>query len=999
MRNSYELQQLKRDAMIAKATADLIKMHEGVNASVEEVRRMVSQYLAEAQRIQRLPKGDKGDRGERGIQGPAGRPGKDGKDGKDGFLPVKGKDYLTKADEDLLVLRVLSRIKTPKDGETPVVDYDKIIEEAVEKLKGEKKLDWRDIGGLENELSSYRNQMARKQAGQHGGGTTVSAGTNITLTQLPDGTTRIDASGSGSSPLTTKGDLYGYSTQDARIPVGANGTVLTADSAEALGVKWATVSGTGDVVGPASSTENAIARYTDTSGKLIDNSGVTISDTDVVLIPSLTASEIVITDASKNLVSASVATYPSLTELSYVKGVTSAIQTQLNAKESALTFSTGLTRATNTITANISTGVAGSQTIYGGTAANEDLTIQGTTNATKTTSYVLIQPTGGNVGIGTTSPAQNFVVSNGGAAGLEVAVSSATTIQSYNRNTSAYAGLTFDGSVISFRPNGSSQLYIDTTGVGIGNTAPGQKLSITGDSTISGYLRVGSNSAPTNTTAGDLTSTRLIVGNGSLSGNVTEIGLFTGTLSATSGTSIAVNIGPSIAPAANSSAGYRALYMANSISAGASNLTASAGSTAAGFFVNSLSSSGTIAAISGIYSSGLSLGSTSSSMGTATEVAGGYFRGLSSGGNSLTSTITRALGVRIFDTINAGSGPLTVTGQAGLMIDSLTNATNNSYIVLGQSTVPTGNYAIYSASTNSSAFAGALTPTANDAAALGSASLSWSDLFLASGAVINFNNGNATLTHSTGLITSNVPFSVGTSNAITAGTIELGAATDTTISRSAAGQIAVEGVQVATVSNTVTLTNKTLTDPRISGASSGTAILKYASSASTTTFTFPEVIVGAGNTNVVSDSATQTLTNKIISHTVEPGTDDTFTGEQITGFNATATIAQWEAVYLSTTGWALTDADAAATAGGVMVGLAAAAGTNGNPLTVVTRGVIRNDGWTWATVGAPLYLSTTAGALTETAPSGTDDVVRIVGYVMSDDCIYLNPSNDWITRT
>jgi hypothetical protein len=44
------------------------------------------------------------------------------------------------------------------------------------------------------------------------------------------------------SPLTTKGDVWGYSTLDARIPVGANNTVLTADSAQALGVKWATVS-------------------------------------------------------------------------------------------------------------------------------------------------------------------------------------------------------------------------------------------------------------------------------------------------------------------------------------------------------------------------------------------------------------------------------------------------------------------------------------------------------------------------------------------------------------------------------------------------------------------------------------------------------------------------------------------------------------------------------------------------------------------------------------
>lgn len=47
---------------------------------------------------------------------------------------------------------------------------------------------------------------------------------------------------------------------------------------------------------------------------------------------ALTASEIVGTDASSGLVSLAVATYPSLTELSYVKGVTSAIQTQFTGK-------------------------------------------------------------------------------------------------------------------------------------------------------------------------------------------------------------------------------------------------------------------------------------------------------------------------------------------------------------------------------------------------------------------------------------------------------------------------------------------------------------------------------------------------------------------------------------------------------------------------------------------------------------------------------------------
>lgn len=44
---------------------------------------------------------------------------------------------------------------------------------------------------------------------------------------------------------------------------------------------------------------------------------------------------------------------------------------------------------------------------------------------------------------------------------------------------------------------------------------------------------------------------------------------------------------------------------------------------------------------------------------------------------------------------------------------------------------------------------GAVTPTTNDAAALGSGTLSWSDLFLASGGVVNFANGDVTITHAT----------------------------------------------------------------------------------------------------------------------------------------------------------------------------------------------------------------------------------------------------------
>ena len=47
----------------------------------------------------------------------------------------------------------------------------------------------------------------------------------------------------------------------------------------------------------------------------------------------------------------------------------------------------------------------------------------------------------------------------------------------------------------------------------------------------------------------------------------------------------------------------------------------------------------------------------------------------------------------------------------------------------------------------------ALTPGTSDGTALGTGSLMWSDLFLASGSVINFNNGDVTLTHSANTLT------------------------------------------------------------------------------------------------------------------------------------------------------------------------------------------------------------------------------------------------------
>jgi hypothetical protein len=88
-----------------------------------------------------------------------------------------------------------------------------------------------------------------------GGVSQIVPGTNVTISSTgPSGTgiVTINSTPSGTSPLTTKGDLYGYGTTNARIPVGTDGYVLTADSTQAVGLKWA--AGGGSMTYPAANT-------------------------------------------------------------------------------------------------------------------------------------------------------------------------------------------------------------------------------------------------------------------------------------------------------------------------------------------------------------------------------------------------------------------------------------------------------------------------------------------------------------------------------------------------------------------------------------------------------------------------------------------------------------------------------------------------------------------------------------------------------------------------
>ena len=97
---------------------------------------------------------------------------------------------------------------------------------------------------------------------------------------------------------------------------------------------WGAASGSGDVSGPGSSTDNAIARFDATTGKVIQDSIVTVSDLGAIggakslSLSDLTVSRVLVSDGSKNVTSSSVTS----TTLAFLDA-TSSIQTQLNAKE------------------------------------------------------------------------------------------------------------------------------------------------------------------------------------------------------------------------------------------------------------------------------------------------------------------------------------------------------------------------------------------------------------------------------------------------------------------------------------------------------------------------------------------------------------------------------------------------------------------------------------------------------------------------------------------
>jgi hypothetical protein len=110
-------------------------------------------------------------------------------------------------------------------------------------------------------------------------------------------------------------------------------------------------------------------------------------------------------------------------------------------------------------------------------------------------------------------------------------------------------------------------------------------------------------------------------------------------------------------------------------------------------------------------------------------------------------------------------------------------------------------------------------------------------------------------------------------------------------------------------------------------------------------------------------------------------------------------IAAGDAVYYKSDG-KIYKADSDATTTMPAIGIAGSAGTSAGTTTVILHGIYRNDTlYNWGTVGGALYVSGTAGALTQTQPTATDAVIQVVGLATHADRVYVAPTLLWFTHT
>jgi Pectate lyase superfamily protein len=210
---------------------------------------------------------------------------------------------------------------------------------------------------------------------------------------------------------------------------------------------------------------------------------------------------------------------------------------------------------------------------------------------------------------------------------------------------------------------------------------------------------------PANTSPGDLTVNRLAVGTTLAFSPTFGESILLATNSTDTSAAIQQSTGQAIlSPASDSSATYRSWDFETQI--GTTTTANFTGQISNGWFAVRHEGTGTITNAVGMAATGI-IAPSQAQNSSITAATGILAQAYSSFSNSITSTVTTARGIRVSD-VTVSNGSNVVTSHAGISIDGLSAATNNIHLLIGQSSLPTGNYAIYSGSTSESFLQGEL---------------------------------------------------------------------------------------------------------------------------------------------------------------------------------------------------------------------------------------------------------------------------------------------------
>lgn len=128
--------------------------------------------------------------------------------------------------------------------------------------------------------------------------------------------------------------------------------------------------------------------------------------------------------------------------------------------------------------------------------------------------------------------------------------------------------------------------------------------------------------------------------------------------------------------------------------------------------------------------------------------------GLVAGGTGIITSTSAKVTVGVAIDFSGAAAPASSDGAA---LGSTTQMWSDLFLASGAvinwnngdvTATHSDNALAFAGASNGYSFDAVVKPAASDGAALGNSSTMWSDLFLASGAVINFNNGDVTITHS-----------------------------------------------------------------------------------------------------------------------------------------------------------------------------------------------------------------------------------------------------------